>query len=123
MSEFILYKKLDSSVPCEITRWMIDTDKKGKYIIGADYEYQIEEQRFEGKKTFSAKNFLNYHAAVGELTKFANEDWLLWYSSKNILFTDLEKRFAIKNLIYSIVSLGIFCYFVYLRKRLNKFVK
>jgi hypothetical protein len=121
IKDYKKYHILDTKAPVEISRWQIDEKKKGYYIIGAAYSYKLNDQQIEGKTRFKNKKFLNYYAALDTLTKLAKQDWYVWYSSKNIHFSDLDKSFPLKYLIYTLLSGSIFVYFLFLRKKMQDF--
>ena len=121
IKDYRIYKKLDRQTEVEITGWQIDEDNKGAYMIGASYNYQVEDKKIEGKTIFKQRKFLNYYAALDVLTKLAKQKWLVWYSSKNIDISDLEKSFPVKNLIYGFMSAALCFYFIFFGKNIKKY--
>ncbi|KPK33132.1 MAG: hypothetical protein AMS24_02140 [Chlamydiae bacterium SM23_39] len=116
--EFIKYKSLNKKSLAKITEWEI-TENKGVFTLSAKYDYFVEGKNFSGKIFFENKKFFNYQAAFEELNKLAKKKWEVWYSSKNFEISNIEKHFPIKNGIYSIISVIIFIYFIFLKKRIK----
>ena len=115
------YNKLDRKSKATVASWEIN-EHGDKYIVSAVYNYNVDDKTFEGKTFFNKANFLNYYSAFEALAKFAKNDWTVWYNSRNFEESSLEKRLAIKNLLYTSISLSVLVYFLVLRRVLKKYI-
>lgn len=111
------YTKLDKKALAKAISWEINEMKDGSYAIGAAYHYFVKDKKVEGKAMFRSKKFINYYSALDELTKISKNDLKIWYSSKNINHSDLERHFPLKNLIYSCLTSSICLYFFFLKSK------
>ncbi len=111
------YTKLNKKTVAKVISWEINEMKDGTYVIGAAYHYFVKDKKFEGKSLFKSKKFVNYYTALDELTKISKNDLKIWYSSKNMSLSDLERPFPVKNLIYTCLTSSICLYFLFLKNK------
>jgi hypothetical protein len=111
------FSKFDKRTLAKANSWEIRELKDGTYVIGAVYQYNVKEKKIDGKGHFKKKKYINYYAALDELTKISKNDLQVWYSSKNIIESNLEKYFPLKSLMYALLSSSIGIYFYILKKK------
>lgn len=112
------YLKMDSSVPAKVNEWKVIPTSGGKYSIQAEFEYQIEGETLKGLTLFTDPLFLNPNAAILTIKDWGNGAWLAWYDSDNVGNSSLEKSFPLNLLFRFILSLGVFIYFFWVKRKI-----
>jgi hypothetical protein len=115
-----IFIRLDSSAPATISVFKIQENKDQSCYIEAVYNYKIKDQNITKNFVFK-KNHLNYTAAFSELKGFSKRNWIVWYDSKNFMFSSLEKTISCKKIVYSFLSILLFFYFIVLKKHMKNF--
>jgi hypothetical protein len=115
------HKLYDTKTKALPTDWQIHEGKDGFYRIGVIYDYQVENLTHSGRDIYNQEKFLNFSAALDAMTKIAKKDFEIWYSSRNIHFSKVEKQLKIKNLLYFSLSTFVMLYLFFLRKSIKKF--
>ncbi|NGX35054.1 MAG: hypothetical protein K1060chlam1_01422 [Candidatus Anoxychlamydiales bacterium] len=108
------YFTLDSKIKAEVEKIEIIESKKDKFEVTAFYYFKIGNKNFYNVRKFQDK-FINKITAIDFKEKISKKDFFTWYNKKNPNISAVEKKFPIKNLVYSIMTFIIFVYFIILK--------
>jgi hypothetical protein len=108
------YLLLKKNVLANVDKLEIRLDKKNRYEILAFYSFKIGNKVFFNKNCLR-KKFLNILSAQDYIKKNSEKKVIVWFNPKNPNITSIERKFPIKNCIYSVLCFSIFIYFVILK--------
>ena len=112
------YVKLDERTIAKVYKWQI-VEKKSKFFIISSYNFQVGGKNYSGRYVFEEK-YINIFLAREKINQIREGAVFVWYNSKNVSTSSLEKRFPLNNLIRFLISLCILFYFLFLKKKFTK---
>ncbi len=91
--------------------------KKGRPSLPLKLIFPFENQgyTYQGKTTFSKPYHLNRLSAEKQIKIYTTRQWPVWYQESHPEQSTIERTFPFKKCLYSLMVLGVFLYFVYLR--------
>jgi hypothetical protein len=117
-NQLYCYNRLQSQQLCRVKKWDIKKNSDNKYSLIAYYNFKTDKKNYDGKTEFFSHIYLNHSAAFDSLKILSKKKWQVWYSQKNPNISSIEKKLPYKNLTYTVMNIGIFFYFIMLRKKL-----
>lgn len=113
--EVIGYLRLNAATEAHVKEWSIK-ESSSDFLVAALYTYKVKNQEFEAKTIFTKPKYLNFSSAQSDLKKWDKHQWTAWYSSFSPKNSSLQKIFPFKSCIQALLSLGVWCYFLFLRR-------
>jgi hypothetical protein len=111
------YLRLEKKSIAKIEKWKVIEKGSSKFAIEAYYSFETQGHSYPGKTTFSKPYHLNRLSAEKQIKIYTAQSWPVWYQSNHPEHSSIENLFPFKKCLYSLMVLGIFFYFVYLRTR------
>ena len=111
------YWKFEKKSMARVDRWMIIEKTPSQFAIKARYSFLYQGKEYDGKTTFSKPYHLNRPSAQKEMKAYASKPWPVWIRPSRPEQNTLQHRFPLKKCLYSLMVLGIFLYFVYLKEQ------
>lgn len=122
-SEYVHYKKLSVvTVPKQID-WSVIKKKEDFFLLAASYQYQVEGKIFKGKQVVPNTWFYNVLGAESKRKEILSEKLFIHYSPSNPQMSALFLKFPMKEIVYSLISIGIALYFIGLGYYVGSFQK
>ncbi len=110
-----VYSRLSAQTQAVPKEWGVLETGSSEYSLFSRYAYRIGDQEYEGKTIFKKPSFLNRASAEASIKDWSTHSWNVWFDPSSPLYSSLQKIFPFKNCIHALLSLGILCYFYYLR--------
>lgn len=107
------YASLSESIESSATAWSVQT-VKDESIPLAKYTFYVGGKLYEGETLFYHEASDNPWAIEEALKSLAAKEHKVWYSSKDPLYSSLQKKFPLKECIYTVILWGISIYFFWL---------
>jgi hypothetical protein len=109
------YLRLEKKSIASVFKWKIIEKSSSAFALRAYYTFEKQGKVYNGKTTFSKPYHLNRQSAEKQVKIFSIQSWPVWYQTRHPEHSSIERVFPLKKCIYSLMALGIFFYFVYLR--------
>ena len=104
-------------MPAKVHSWKVEETRKGKFLIAASYQFQIDERLHEARCTFNKPVYPNPYLAQESIDLWKNSRWKVWYRPSDPTSATLQKQFPFKGAVHMFVCLGVFFYFIWLQGR------
>jgi hypothetical protein len=111
------YLRLEERVPASVEKWKIIEKSSSQFALRASYTFEYQGKVHQGKTTFSKPYHLNRPSAVKQIHSLNQKPWTVWVHPGYPDHSSLEKNFPLKKSLYSLMTLAIYFYFIYLRLR------
>ena len=108
------YCRLEKKSIAKVEKWKI-VKKGSKFAIQAYFSFETQGHTYQGKTTFAKPYHLNYLSAEKQIKTYTTRQWPVWYQESHPEHSSIERIFPFKKCLYSLMVLGVFLYFVYLR--------
>ena len=115
----VKFALLNSTGTAQVLHWDVHEISSSQFAIEAKYQFRIKENAYIDKTKFESPRFLNRFAAESHIAHRSDKSWKVWYSSSNPRYSSLEKIFPQKQCFQALLTLGVFAYFFFVRKRLS----
>lgn len=109
------YLRLEERVQVSIDKWKVIEKSSSKFAISASYSFDYQRKSRHGKTTFSKPYHLNRPSAEKQVNILNQKAWTVWVHPGHPEHSSLERVFPLKKCFYSLMALGIYLYFIYLR--------
>lgn len=109
------YCSLNSQVVASSSQWSVREISDERYLLQADYRYEVKGVSYEGHTLLDSPTFRNRWAAEQTIPEYNSKQWQVWYSERNTEYSSLQKSFSIKEFVSAILLWGLLVYFVWLR--------
>lgn len=114
------YGKFEKKSIAVVDQWTIIEPSSSQFAIQADYSFTYQGKEQRGKTTFSKPYHLNRLSAEKQIKTYALQQWPVWVYPRHPEQSTLEHVFPLKKCLYSLMVLGIFLYFIYLKEQTSK---
>ncbi|HEY5235374.1 MAG TPA: hypothetical protein VIJ14_04275 [Rhabdochlamydiaceae bacterium] len=111
------YLRLEKKSIAKVEKWKVIEKGSSKFAIKAYYTFEAHGKTHHGKTTFSKPYHLNGLSAEKQIKIYTAQPWPVWYQASHPNHSSVEHLFPFKKCLYSLMVLGVFFYFVYLRHR------
>ena len=112
------YIRLNKKTYGQIIKMDIKNYKNKRFYVIVYYDFSANGKTYSNKKTIAT--FLNGYSARSYIEKTKRKTVEVWYNKKKPKISSLKKELPIKNLVYFIISFGVFLYFIILRYYLSR---
>lgn len=115
------YFSLDKTSNALTLDFDISEKAPSSFSLGAFYSFKTEEKGvITGYTELSKPYFLNLPSAKFAVEEFKKKSWDVFYNQSNPSKNSLQKNFPFKDCIQAILTLGVFVYFLFFRKIVEK---
>ena len=114
------YRSLNTEVPTKTIRWSFTQVSGGYYVPVAHYSFMHDGVELEGKHELTNRASRNEPAAAQMVEALAKREWTVWYDSKNLEHSAIDKQFPLSEVISGTLMLVIFFYFIWLGQYVAK---
>lgn len=114
------YSRLQEKAAAQVYKWEIIEKSSSQFALKASYAFDYQGKIHQGKTLFSKPYHLNRLSAEKQINILNQRIWTVWVQPSHPEHSTLERVFPLKKCIYSLMVLGIYLYFVYLRQSLRK---
>lgn len=123
VSKYFYYKTLSIATAPKQIDWSVIKKKEDFFLLAASYQYQVEGQIFRGKQVVPNAWFYNVLGAESKRKEILSEELLVHYSPSDPQMSALFLKFPVKEIVYSLISIGIALYFIGLGYYVGSFQK
>ncbi|HEX2580090.1 MAG TPA: hypothetical protein VHK67_06795 [Rhabdochlamydiaceae bacterium] len=113
------YLRLEKKSSAKIEQWKVVEKDPSQFAIKAYFSFETASRAYQGKTTFSKPYHLNRLSAENQIKIYSKQPCTVWYQSSNPERASIEHIFPFKKCLYSLMLIGIFFYFVYLRHQIH----
>lgn len=115
------YFSLDRKTEALSTQWKILEKDEASFALQVSYSFLAPEKGpFQGTLQLPKPYFLNLPSAERAMKEFSQKRWDVHYSQDNPSVSSLQKNFPFKDCIQSLLTLGVFVYFLFLKRMIEK---
>lgn len=114
------YVSLDSKAIASIEKWQIIEKDSASFAIEASYRFSYREKGFSGVTEFSPPYFLNETAASLAIKKISTQEFFVFFNKAHPEKNSLQRIFPFLFCIHAFLTLGVFVYFIILKKWLER---
>lgn len=114
------YSCLQEKAPAQVYKWKIREKSSSQFALKASYAFDYQGKTYLGKTRFAKPYHLNRLSAERQVNILKQKNWTVWVQPGHPEHSTLERLFPLKKCIYSLMVLGIYLYFAYLRLSLKK---
>ncbi len=111
------YFRLEKKSIAKVEKWKVVEKGSSKFAIKAYFSFENQGRVYQGQTTFSKPYHLNRLSAEKQIKIYTAQQWPVWYQTKHPEHCSIDRVFPFKKCLYSLMVLGVFLYFVYLRHR------
>lgn len=112
------YLRLNALVPVKIENWVIEP-VKSEYALVAYFTYEFKGKTYKNRTKFQKPYYLNRYAAEDAVKNNKQKSLRAWIDTDNPQISSLEKPFPFLKILYSIMTVGVMLYFIYLYFKIN----
>lgn len=110
------YLRLEKRTIASVHQWKIIEKSSSQFALKASYTFESQGKMHHGKTVFSKPYHLNRISAEKQIKIFSLQSWPVCYQYSHPGHSTIDRVFPLKKCLYSLMALGIFFYFVYLRQ-------
>ena len=115
------YFSLNQITKAFVTDWKISEKDETSFALQVFYEFSLSgKDKIQSQMELAKPYFLNRPSAEKAVEEFSKQSWEVFYNDKNPNNNSLQKLFPFKDCIQTLLTLGIFVYFIFFRKILEK---
>lgn len=119
--EIVTYFSLNREVETLSTQWRISEKNSSSFALHVSYLFDpLKKEPFQGSMELPKPYFLNFPAAQSAMEAFSQKPWKVFYNDKNPSINSLQKIFPFKECLQSLLTLGVFVYFLFFKKIMEK---
>lgn len=108
------YARLTDRKEVIIDRWKVVKKSSSAFLIRATYHFEFQEKTYTCRDVLPPPYHLNRMSAEKAVQKLEKQRWAAWFDRGHPQISSLRKELPLKKIIYSLIALGITCYFVFL---------
>ena len=117
--ELYTYRVLTAQTKAQSVQWAVVELSDERYVLQGNYIFRVDGIEHAGSTTFDHP-YRNAWAANKAMPEYANKQWEVWYSPKNLLYSSLQKNFPLKECVSAIILWGLLVYFIGLKLYCSK---
>lgn len=112
--KLIAYTSMREVGEAKEIKYSLLQESEESYKLQASYTFTEEGKEYCGYQLFDTPRFLNKWAGEQAIAKMEGEKQRLYFSPKNPRDNALKRSFPMKSILYSVLLLGLWCYFLWL---------
>ena len=120
--ELYVYFSLDGKVEGRVIHSEIVEKGSSSYALALSFEFWVEGDERSGRVELVKPYFLNIPSAEKAAEELSKKKWDVFYRTSDPNISALQKNFPFKSCIQAILTLGVFIYFVFLKKTVERSV-
>lgn len=109
------YLRLEKKTIATVNQWKVIEKSSSQFALRASYTFDAQGKTYAGKTTLSKPYHLNRLSAEKQVKAYEAHKWPVWYQPNHPEISSIEHLFPVKKCLYTLIVLGVFFYFVYLR--------
>lgn len=113
--------RFDQQCPAVVSRFEVVPLASCRFAVAAYYDFEVDGTLYEGKTVFETPQCLSQFAAEHAMVLMKGKTWRVSYRQANPALSTLEKKFPYKACLEASVTLGVFAYFCFSRRIIEKF--
>ena len=103
------------------TDWEILEKSPSSFALLVSYQFiPTEKGMIQGKVELAKPHFLNHPSAERAVKDFSKKSWDVFYNSQDPSISSLQKIFPFKDCIQTLLTFGVFVYFLFFKKMMEK---
>ena len=110
------YVSLDYQGMASVQKWQVIEKGGASFAIEASYRFSYLEREFFGVTEFSPPYFLNSESASSAIKKISTQEFFVFFNKNYPERNSLQRIFPFRLCIHSFLTLGVFVYFIFLKK-------
>ncbi len=115
------YFSLDAVAKAASMEWEIVEKNASAFALHVSYQFTpLGKGAISGRVELAKPYFLNLPSAERAVKEFSREPWDVFYCMENPSISSLQKNFPFKDCIQTLLTLGIFVYFLFFKKIMEK---
>jgi hypothetical protein len=115
------YFSLNREAQALSTSWSISEKSPSAFALQVSYLFDpVTKDPLQGVMEFSKPYFLNHPSAQRAIDSFSQKSWNVFYNEKDPTINSLQKIFPFKECLQSLLTLGVFVYFLFFRKIMER---
>lgn len=108
------YVRLASRTEIVVDQWKVIKKSSSSFPIQTTYHFEFQGKTYQCKAFLHPPYHLNRPSAEKALKNLEQQQWIAWFDPRNPHFSLLQKEFPFKKMIYTLIALGVTCYFGFL---------
>ncbi len=118
------YFSLNTTSKAFDMEWKIAQKDTSSFALEVSYQFNsLENDLVKGRIELAKPYFLNPLSAERAIESLSPKSWDVFYNKKNPSINSLQKIFPFKDCIQALITLGIFIYFLFFKKIMEKSVQ
>ena len=114
------YVSLDAQAVASIEKWQVIEKGSASFAIEASYRFSHLEKDFSGVTEFAPPYFLNDTAASLAIKKISSQEFFVFFNKAHPERNSLQRIFPFLLCIHAFLTLGVFVYFIFLKKWMER---
>jgi len=115
------YFSLDSVSKAISMEWKIVEKDPSAFALHVSYEFDpLNKGLVAGNIELAKPYFLNLPSAQHAVKEFSTKSWDVFYSKESPTISSLQKNFPFKDCIQMLLTLGVFIYFLFFKRIMEK---
>ncbi|MGK5594795.1 MAG: hypothetical protein ACSNEK_05485 [Parachlamydiaceae bacterium] len=107
------YNRLKETTSVTEISWRVKPESDEHYYLEASYSYLVEGKAYQGETVLAGSPYRNAWAANQALKEISPQYHYVWYDPDTPSFSNLEKNFPSKAVIYAAIMFVILNYFAW----------
>ncbi len=118
LSEYFSLNGVSKAVSMD---WKILEKTPSSFALLVSYQFEpLEKGMIQGKVELAKPHFLNQPSAEIAVKELSKKSWDVFYSLQDPSISSLQKIFPFKDCIQTLLTLGVFVYFLFFKKMMEK---
>jgi hypothetical protein len=105
------YMRLDQQTQAQDIRWSILSSNEEAFVPFANYSFIVQDKSYQGQTRWQ-ETYLNQWTAQEAIMRLEHAPPLVWYDSSSPEISSLQKKFPLKESIYTLMLLILGVYFI-----------
>jgi len=114
--EICFYFSFDAKTNATVYRWHIVQKKTSQWALEGEFYFFIQGEKVLGRTQLAPPYFLQEKAAILAQETLSLQPWEVFYSSSNKEHNSLQRFFPFRSCIHAILAIGVFLYFIFLKR-------
>ncbi len=120
-SRFNEYFSLNNVSKAVSMDWEILEKSSSSFALLVSYQFNpLEKGLIRGVTELPKPHFLNLPSAERAVKELSGKSWDVFYNEKDPSISSLQKIFPFKDCIQTVLTLGVFVYFLFFKKMMEK---
>ena len=117
--KYSVYNKQSNTSNVQVFDWGIIEMDRENFVVCADFRFHTGGmQEHTSQHLFENTSYLSEDGAKAAIEEMKAKEWkCYWYGSAKDPIVSLTRNFPLKQMVYTLISFGIFVYFSILKKR------